>query len=143
MRVLVSACLLGENCKYNGGNNYSAAVAEFLRGKDVLPICPELLAGLGCPRTPMEIVDGAVMTRDGRSVDAVMRETAARVLEQLRGEEIECAILQSRSPTCGVNQIYDGSFSGRLIAGMGIFAKALHAAGCRVIDAEDIRKEHI
>lgn len=143
MRVLVSACLLGENCKYNGGNNFSPAVAEYLRGKDVLPVCPELLAGLGCPRVPMEIVDGILMTRDGRNVDAVMREAAALVLERLRGEEIGCAILQSRSPTCGVNQIYDGSFSGRLIAGMGVFAKALHKAGYRVIDAEDIRKEHI
>ena len=143
MRVLVSACLLGENCKYNGGNNFSPAVAEYLQGKDVLPVCPELLAGLGCPRVPMEIVDSVLMTRDGRNVDAVMREAAALALEQLHGEEIGCAILQSRSPTCGVNQIYDGSFSGRLIAGMGIFAKALHKAGYRVIDAEDIRKEHI
>lgn len=143
MRVLVSACLLGENCKYNGGNNFSPAVAEYLQGKDVLPVCPELLAGLGCPRVPMEIVDSVLMTRDGRNVDAVMREAVALALEQLHGEEIGCAILQSRSPTCGVNQIYDGSFSGRLIAGMGIFAKALHKAGYRVIDAEDIRKEHI
>lgn len=143
MRVLVSACLLGENCKYNGGNNFTPAVAEYLRGKDVLPVCPELLAGLGCPRVPMEIVDGVLMTRDGRNVDAVTREAVALALERLRGEKIGCAVLQSRSPTCGVNQIYDGSFSGRLIAGMGIFAEALHAAGYRVIDAEDIRKEHI
>lgn len=142
MKVLVNACLLGENCKYNGGNNFSPAVAEYLREKDVLPVCPELLAGLGCPRVPMEIVDGVLMTRDGRNVDAVMREAVALALERLRGEEIGCAILQSRSPTCGVNQIYDGSFSGRLVAGMGIFAKALHKAGYRVIDAEDIQKEH-
>ena len=73
MKILVSACLLGENCKYNGGNNYNGAVAEFVRDKEVLPICPEMLAGMGCPRTPIEIVDGVLMDRDGRNVDAAMR----------------------------------------------------------------------
>ena len=72
MKVLVSACLLGENCKYNGGNNYNAAVAEFVKDKDVLPICPEMMAGMGCPRTPIEIVDGVLMDRDGNNVDAAM-----------------------------------------------------------------------
>ena len=66
MKILVSACLLGENCKYNGGNNYNGAVAEFVRDKEVLPICPEMLAGMGCPRTPIEIVDGVLMDRDGK-----------------------------------------------------------------------------
>ena len=141
MKVLVSACLLGENCKYSGGNNYSGAVAEFVRGKEILPICPELMAGMGCPRTPIEIVDGVLMDRDGKNVDAAMRKAVARVLEQIRQEEIRCAILQSRSPTCGVNQVYDGSFSGKLISGAGIFAQALKEAGYRVIDAEDVGRE--
>lgn len=140
MKILVSACLLGENCKYNGGNNDSPAVAEFVRGKEVLTICPEMMAGMGCPRTPMEIVNGVLMDRDGKNVDAAMREAVARVLEQICQEEIQCAILQSRSPTCGVNQIYDGSFSGKLIPGSGIFAQALQRAGYRVIDAEDVSK---
>ena len=141
MKVLVSACLLGENCKYNGGNNYSPAVAEFVRGKEVLTICPEMMAGMGCPRTPMETAHGVLMDRDGKNVDAAMRKAVARVLEQIRQEEIQCAILQSRSPTCGVNQVYDGSFSGKLIPGAGIFAQALKEAGYRVIDAEDVGKE--
>lgn len=64
MKVLVSACLLGENCKCNGGNNYSSAVAEFVRDKEVLPICPELMAGMGCPRTPIEIVDGVIIQNE-------------------------------------------------------------------------------
>lgn len=72
--------------------------------------------------------------------DAPIRETVAQIMEQIRHEEIECAILQSRSPTCGVNQIYDGSFSGKLISGSGVFAKCLIDAGYRVIDAEDISK---
>lgn len=138
MIILVSACLLGENCKYNGGNNYCAAVAEFVKGKEVMTICPEMMAGMGCPRTPIEIVDGILMDRNGKNVDAAMREAVAQAMARIRNEEIECAILQSRSPTCGVNQIYDGSFSGNLILGSGIFAKALQNAGYRVIDAEDL-----
>ncbi len=66
MKVLVSACLLGENCKCNGGNNYSSAVAEFVRDKEILPICPELMAGMGCPRTPIEIVDGVIIQNEKR-----------------------------------------------------------------------------
>ena len=141
MKVLVSACLLGENCKYNGSNNYNSAVAAFVQGKEVLSVCPEMMAGMGCPRTPIEIVDGVQIDRDGKNVDAPMRETVALIMEQIRHEEIECAILQSRSPTCVVNQIYDGSFSGKLISGSGIFAKSLKDAGYRVIDAEDIFNE--
>lgn len=141
MKVLVSACLLGENCKYNGGNNRNAAVEAFVRGREVLPICPEMLAGLGCPRAPMELVDGVPTDRNGRNVEKPIRQAVALALEQLRGEEIDCAVLQSRSPTCGVNQVYDGSFSGRLIPGMGVFARALREAGYRVIDAADIPAE--
>ena len=141
MKILISACLLGENCKYNGGNNYSSAVAEFVRGKEILPICPELMAGMGCPRTPIEIVDGVLMDRDGKNVDTAMREAVEMAMKQISSEEIQCAVLQSRSPTCGVNQVYDGSFSGKLIPGAGIFAQALKEAGYRVIDAEDVGKE--
>ena len=141
MKVLVSACLLGENCKYNGGNNYNGAVAEFVRDKEILPVCPEMLAGMGCPRTPIEIVDGVLMDRNGRNVDAAMRGVVAEALKQISSEEIQCAVLQSRSPTCGVNQVYDGSFTGKLIPGAGIFAQALKDAGYRVIDAEDVGKE--
>ena len=83
MKILVSACLLGENCKYNGGNNYSSAVAEFVRGKEILPICPELMAGMGCPRTPIEIVDGVLMDRDGKNVDTAMRAAVETAMKQL------------------------------------------------------------
>ena len=140
MKVLVSACLLGENCKYNGGNNYNTAVAEFVKGKEVLTICPEIMAGMGCPRTPIEIVDGVLMDRNGNNVDASMRKAVAQAMEMIRKEDIQCAVLQSRSPTCGVNQVYDGSFSGKLIEGSGVLAQALKADGYQVIDAEDVKK---
>ena len=138
MKILVSACLLGENCKYNGGNNYNPSVIKFVEGHEVIPICPEMLAGLGCPRTPVEIVNGVVTARDGKVVDAPLREAVARAMEQIRQQGIDCAVLQSRSPTCGVHQIYDGTFSGIRISGSGIFAQALKDAGYRVIDAEDL-----
>ena len=139
MKVLVSACLMGENCKYNGGNNYHTAVVDFVKDKEVILVCPEMMAGMSCPRTPIEIVNGVLMDRNGNSVEAAMQDAIAKVLDGIRNEEIECAILQSRSPTCGVNQIYDGSFSGVRITGSGKFAQALKDAGYRVIDAEDVK----
>ena len=137
-KVLVSGCLLGENCKYNGGNNYNPRVVEFLKGKEVISICPEIMAGMGCPRNPIEIVDGVLTDCHGKNVDALIRKSVMEIMERIRDEEIQCAVLQSRSPTCGVNQVYDGTFSGKLIPGSGVFAKSLMDAGYRVIDGEDI-----
>ena len=141
MKILVSACLLGENCKYNGGNNYNEAVVRFVEGKVVLPVCPEMMAGMGCPRTPIEIVDGVLMDRDGNNVDEAMRKAVTQAMELVSREEIQCAVLQSRSPTCGVNQIYDGTFSGKLIPGSGIFAQTLREAGYKVMDVADLSTE--
>ena len=137
-KILVSGCLLGENCKYNGGNNYNPRVVEFLKGKEVISICPEIMAGMGCPRNPIEIVDGVLTDCHGKNVDALIRKSVMEIMERIRDEEIQCAVLQSRSPTCGVNQVYDGTFSGKLIPGSGVFAKSLMDAGYRVIDGEDI-----
>ena len=137
-KVLVSGCLLGENCKYNGGNNYNPRVVEFLKDKEVISICPEMMAGMGCPRNPIEIVDGVLTDCHGKNVDSLIRKSVMEIMERIRDEEIQCAILQSRSPTCGVNQVYDGTFSGKLIPGSGVFAKSLMDAGYCVIDGEDI-----
>ena len=138
MKILVSACLLGRNCKYNGGNNYDENVVQFLQDKQIIPVCPEVLAGLGVPRTPIEIVNGILLDRDGNSVDAALRRAVQQILEQVSGEAIECAILKSRSPTCGVRQVYDGTFSGTLTDGSGVLAQALSDAGYQVIDAEEL-----
>ena len=137
-KILVSGCLLGENCKYNGGNNYNPRVVEFLKDKEVISVCPEIMAGMGCPRNPIEIVDGVLTDCHGKNVDALIRKSVMEIMERIRDEEIQCAVLQSRSPTCGVNQVYDGTFSGKLIPGSGIFAKSLIDAGYLVIDGEDI-----
>ena len=137
MKVMVSACLLGRNCKYNGGNNYSEKTVEFVKDKEVIEVCPEVLAGLGIPRIPIEIVDGILRDRDGAQKDTVLREAIAKILKQIDGEDIECAILKSRSPTCGVKQVYDGTFTGTLVDGMGVLAAALKEKGYKVVDSED------
>lgn len=136
MKILVSACLLGRNCKYNGGNNANPAVAAFVEGREVVAVCPEEC--LGVPRSPMELVNGILVNRDGEIVDAAVREAVANILKALQGQAIECCVLKSRSPTCGVRQVYDGSFSGKLVKGMGVFAQALRDAGYRCIDAEEL-----
>lgn len=143
MKILVSACLLGENCKYNGGNNTSPQVAAFVKDAQVIPVCPEMEAGLGCPRVPMEIVNGVLTDRNGNVVDGLMRQTVANILKRLEGEEIDCAVLKSRSPTCGVRQVYDGTFSGTLKDGAGLLAQVLKDAGYRTLDDEELQGEEL
>ena len=138
MKIMVSACLLGENCKYNGGNNYNEKVMNYLKGHEVVPVCPEVLGGLSIPRIPAEIVNGIVTARDGHSVDAEFRMGAQIALEKAIAENVELVILQSRSPSCGVKQIYDGSFTGNKIDGQGVFTKLLKENNFRVIDVEDL-----
>ena len=140
-KIIVSACLLGENCKYNGGNNLDPAVVEFCRGREVIPVCPEVLAGLGIPRITIEIQNGLVIRKDGLVVDGAIRDAVNQILEQLNDEDIECAILKARSPTCGVHQIYDGTFTGTLVDGAGVLAQALLDAGYTVLDNEDLEEQ--
>ena len=138
MKIMVSGCLLGENCKYNGGNNYSEKVAEYIKGHEVISVCPECLGGLPTPRIPAEIVDGIVTNREGQIVDEEFRRGAQCALEIAKREQIDVAILQSRSPSCGSKQIYDGTFSGVKVDGQGVFAKMLREHGFSMIDVEDL-----
>ena len=138
MRILVSACLLGENCKYSGGNNYDQAVVDFTQGHRVIPVCPEVLGGLPIPRSPAELVDGVVINKAGISVDAQFRAGAEKALAIAKQNGAELAILQSRSPSCGVKEIYDGSFTGKKIPGQGVFAEMLQQAGIPMLDAGEL-----
>ena len=138
MKIAVSACLLGDNCKYNGGNNFSEKVAKFVQGHEVIPVCPEVMGGLPTPRESSEIVDGVVRHKDGTSVDEEFRRGAEIALEKVLENGVELVILQSRSPSCGVKQVYDGTFSGTLIPGQGVFAKLLTENGIEVIDVSDL-----
>ena len=134
---MVSACLLGENCKYNGGNNLSEELIRSLKGMEVIPVCPEVMGGLTTPRKPGEIVDGVVRNEDGTSVDAEYRRGAELALALAQDKDIKVAVLQSRSPSCGVGIIYDGTFSGVLIEGMGVTAGLLSENGIRVYDVKE------
>lgn len=136
MKILVSACLLGVNCKYNGGNNRSEKLLAFLEGHEVVPVCPEVLGGLPIPRPPAEIVDGVVRTQAGKSVDAEYRRGAQLALAA--APDADLAILQSRSPSCGPKEIYDGTFSRTKIPGKGIFAQLLTDAGIPILDIENL-----
>ena len=135
---MVSACLLGRNCKYNGGNNLNEKVMEFVKGHTVIPVCPEVLGGLPTPRKPAEIVGEVVRKADGTSVDGEFRLGAHKALETALSEGVELVILQPRSPSCGSKQRYDGTFTGKLIEGRGIFAQLLIDHNIKVIDADEL-----
>jgi len=138
MKIMVSACLLGENCKYNGGNNYNQKLADFLKGHEVIPVCPECLGNLPTPRAPSEIVKGVVINAEGINVDKEFRAGAQKAFEKVQENQPDMIILQSRSPSCGVKQIYDGTFSKQLIPGKGLFAEKCITAGYNTIDLEDL-----
>lgn len=125
MKIMVSACLLGENCKYSGGNNRDEIVLALIKGHEVVSVCPEQLGGLATPRFCAERRDDRVMNTAGEDVTREYTLGAKRTVSIAREEQIDLAILQPRSPSCGCGIIYDGTFSGRLIPGDGITANAL------------------
>ena len=138
MKIMVSACLTGENCKYNGGNNRNEKVLQLMAEHEVISVCPEQMGGLPTPRVPSEVRDGVVTARDGRIVDAEFRTGAAKCLETAMREQPDLIVLQSRSPSCGVRQRYDGTFTGTLVDGAGVTAQLLMDHGFHCIDVEDL-----
>ena len=133
-KLLVSACLLGENCKYNGGNNYSPDVERLRERFELVSVCPEQLGGLPTPRVPSERVGERVLTRDGQDVTEAFRQGAERTLDIARAEGALRAVLRVRSPSCGCGMIYDGTFSGTLVPGKGVAAELLEKNGVKVYD---------
>ena len=134
--LLISACLMGFNCKYNGGSNVlpPEALAALKRRYRLIPVCPEAAGGLPTPRVPSERRGDRVITRDGRDVTEAFRkgaEIAARLAEKYR---IRRALLKSNSPSCGSGTVYDGSFSGILIRGDGITAEVLKGKDVEITD---------
>ena len=138
MRILISACLLGGKCRYDGGSKPCPAAMKLAREHEVVPVCPEQLGGLPTPRLPAEIRDGKVIRQDGVSVDAEYRRGAAEAARRARLCSCERAVLKARSPSCGCGSIYDGSFSGVLIPGDGVTAALLKSQGLRVMTEEEL-----
>ena len=138
MKVIVSACLAGDNCKYNGGNNINQKMMDFLKSHEMLKVCPEVLGGLPTPRPSAEIVDGKVINTEGKNITKEFTLGAQKAFEIVQKEKPDLIILQSRSPSCVIKQIYDGTFSGNKIQGHGLFAELCIKAGYKVLDIEDI-----
>ncbi|AZR73825.1 hypothetical protein BBF96_10765 [Anoxybacter fermentans] len=146
--ILVSACLLGVECKYNGTSNYNPDLIAYLQNKKWIPICPEQLGGLTTPRIPAEIQGGdgkdvlsgraRVVTKEGKDVTEAFIKGAKEVLKIAQLANVEEAILKERSPSCGKCQIYDGSFQGKIKPGQGVTAAILREYGIRVKTEEDL-----
>ena len=132
-KILVSSCLLGLNCKYDGGNNYSKKVNEFLKDYEVVPVCPEIMGGLPTPRASSEIFKNKVITKEGKDVTKQYKKGAEECLFLAKKYNIKKALLKLRSPSCGSDEIYDGTFSHTLTEGDGITAKLLKDNGIEII----------
>ncbi len=136
MKILVSACLLGINCRYDGTNCANQAVIEYLQDKDYITVCPEQLGGLSTPRLPSEIRGDQVFDSAGNEVTAAFVQGAKAVLQLALENNCELAILKSESPSCGKARIFDGSFSGNLTVGDGITVKILQSRGLEVVNED-------
>ena len=135
---LCSACLLGVKCRHDGGSKTNKKVLDLVFKEILIPVCPEQLGGLPSPRTRSEIDDGKVFAINGDDVTENFEEGARQVLALAKMYECSEAILKQRSPSCGSGQIYDGTFSGKVIEGDGVTAKLLKENGISVITEEDL-----
>ena len=137
-KILISACLVGENCKYNGGNNLNPKIEKLLDKYELIPFCPEEEGGLPTPRHPSEIKGDRVIMDNGKDVTDNFDQGARKALMLCGFLKIKIAILKERSPSCGVHQIHDGSFSNKLIDGMGMTARLLKEKGIKVYSEDEI-----
>ena len=139
-KLLVSACLLGENCKYSGGNNRNEQVRALERYFQLIPVCPECFGGLPIPREPSEIRDGCVVSKSGVDVTAAFADGAEKTLYIAEEENCGLALLKERSPSCGSGQIYDGTFTKTLTLGDGLTAQMLKKHGITVYGESQIEE---
>ena len=138
MTLLVSACLLGCPCRYDGKSKPNDAVLALMSQYTLIPICPEQMGGLATPRIPAERKDGGVFTENGGDVTRQYRRGAEEALRLARLYGCKYAILKERSPSCGSGQIYDGSFSHTLISGDGVTAQLLKESGITVLGESEV-----
>lgn len=134
--ILVSACLLGVMCRYDGKSNGLAGLERLQETTTFLPFCPEVYGGLPTPREPSEIRDGKVCSKSGRDVTAQFEKGAREALRMAKMLGCSAAILKERSPSCGSHQIYDGTFQGKRIEGRGVTAALLEKNGIRLFNEE-------
>lgn len=140
MKILVSACLLGERCKYNGGDNKNEDVIKLAEKYTLVPVCPETFAGLPIPREPAEIRGGRVYNKSGEDITDAFADGAEKTLYIAEESGCRAAVLKERSPSCGFGKIYDGSFSGTLTDGNGVAADVLYKNGIVVFGESRLNK---
>ena len=142
IKVLISACLLGDNVKYSGGNNLTPELVTLLEKYNVkiVKICPECFSGLPIPRVPSEIRGDKVYGKDGRDITKEFLVGAEKTYQVAKNKEIDFAILKERSPSCGNSYIYDGSFSGKVIQGQGLTVRKLNEENIVIFSEENLEE---
>lgn len=141
MNILVSACLLGINCRYDGTGKLVEEIKDLMTQHNLIPVCPEIYGGLSTPREPAEIVGDKIQTKSGVDVTENYQRGAKEILKLAKLYDCKYAILKERSPSCGYGRIYDGTFSGNLIDGNGILADLLVEHGIEVIGETKLNNE--
>lgn len=139
-KLLISACLYGKNTKYSGGNNLISRLSELEEKYELFLICPEVDGGLSTPRNPSEQLDDKVISNKGVDVTKEFNLGAQIALNVAKKNNIQKALLKESSPSCGTHKIYDGTFSGRKIDGMGVAAKLLKENGIEVYSDLELEK---
>ena len=139
--ILVSACLLGTACRYDGKSKPCERVIALSNTYNLIPICPEVMGGLPTPRVPSEICGDRVMMKDGRDVTENYNRGAKQALEIARENECTVAILKEKSPSCGSGLIHNGLFDGGLVTGDGITTRLLKKEGIRVLGESEITED--
>lgn len=143
MKILVSACLVGVNCKYNGSNNQNDELIEFLKGHEVYLCCPEVAGGLSIPRISAEVKGNEVYNKEGTKVSTPFYEGAKKTLDLALQRGCKVAILKDGSPSCGSTYIYDGTFTGNKINLKGITVRTLEKNGIMVLNENNFKNlEH-
>ena len=137
-KVLISACLVGDKVRYDGKGSYDPLVKELLEYVELVPFCAEVEGGLKTPRPKSEIRRNQVINEKGQDVTRNFNEGAKKGLNIVNYLDIKVAILKEHSPSCGVNEVYDGTFKKRLVKGEGYLTRLLRQHGVRVISSDDI-----
>lgn len=138
MKIAVSACLLGHNCKYNGKNNFSEKIAALALQHELIPICPEVMGGMSTPRIPCERAADKVLNQNGEDQSEFFYRGAEKALQKLLEKNVDLVILQPRSPSCGAGEIYDGTFGQKLKEGDGVFVELLKKHQIPYLNAQTI-----
>lgn len=136
MKIGVSACLLGYNVRYNGSNKKNERLIELLKGEEIVPLCPECEAGLPIPHPPIEIRDGKIIDENGNNYTYELNAANSKLYD--KAKDCDFLVLKSKSPTCGLGKIYDGTFSGVLVDGNGSFTDFCLKNGLKIYSENDI-----